>query len=128
MTNNRKHRKVCRGGNRWQSHGDSRGEPLFDGRSRIDTRKQLEVCTRVLDGVKGGGMRGQIHVFNSGESLCGSVLAADKARYKPHGESRADAKQDVGDGHSTTDRADSITAWKGRAISLKTSKLSEEPA
>ena len=128
MTNTRKHRKAWYGSDCWQSRIDSRGEPLFDGRSLTDPGKQLEACTRVLDGVKGGGMRGSVHAFNSGESLHGSAVAADQARYKPSGESRADAVQEVGDGHSTVDRADSITARKGRAISLNASKLSEEPA
>lgn len=127
-TNIRKHRKGCRGGHSWQSRGESSGEPLFDGRSLADMGKQLETCTPVLDGVKEGGMRGPIHGFNSGESLHGSVHAADKARYKPSGESRAEAMQEVGDGHSTVYRVDNTTAWEGRAISLKTSKLTEGPA
>lgn len=73
-------------------------------------------------------MRGQVHVFNSGESLSGSALAAEKARYKPSGESRADAGQEVGDGRSTVDRVDSKTTCEGRVISLERSKLQEEPA
>jgi hypothetical protein len=128
MTNNRKHRKEWPGSNCWQSRDDSSGEPLFYGRSLAVAGKQLETCTRGLDGVKGGGMRTQVLEFNSGESLHGSVRAADKARYKPSGEGRVDAMQEVGDGHSTEGRADNTTAGQERAISLKTSKLSEEPA
>lgn len=73
-------------------------------------------------------MRGQIQGFNSGESLHGSAFAADKGRYKPSGESRADAVQEVGDGRSTAERTDSITVCEGSAISLRTPNLSEEPA
>lgn len=128
MTNNRKHRKEWPGSICWQSRDDSSGEPLFDRRSLTVAGKQLETCTRDHDGVKGGGMRRQVLEFNSGESLHGSARAADKARYKPPGESRADAGQEVGDGRSTGNRADRTTAREERAISLKTSKLPEEPA
>lgn len=101
---------------------------MFDGRSLSGIGKQLEVCTYAPGGVKGGGMRGQIQGFNSGESLHGSAVWADKGRYKPSGESRADAVQEVGDGRSTVKRTDSITVREGRAISLRTPNLSEEPA
>jgi len=121
MTNDRKHRKKCPGGDSWQSREDSRGEPLFDGRSLPDTGKKLGARTRVLDGVKGGGMRGRKHEFKSGESLSGSAgCAADKERYKPSGESRTHARQEVGDGHSTADVRDNTTLAEERAISLDT--------
>jgi len=119
MTNYRKHRKECPGGDSWQSREDSRGEPLFDGRSLPEAGKQLGTSTRVLDGVKGGGMRGREHGLNSGESLSGSAgSAADKALYKPSGESSADARQEVGDGRSTVDGGDNTTPPEERAISL----------
>jgi len=121
MTNDRKHRKEWPGGDRWQSREDSRGEPLFYGRSLPDTGKKLGAGTRVLDGVKGGGMRGRKRELNSGESLSGSAgSAVDKMPYKPSGESGDEARQKVGDGHSTGDGRDRITRPEGRAISLDT--------
>lgn len=121
MTNDRKHRKEWPGGDSWQSRDDSRGEPLFDGRSLPDAGKQLGICTRILDGVKDGGMRGRKHGLNSGESLSGSAgSTADKAMYKPSGESIAHARQEVGDGHSTDDGRDNTTRPEERAISLDT--------
>ena len=119
MTNDRKHRKEWPGGDCWQSRVDSGGEPLFDGRSLPDAGKQLGECTRVPDGVKGGGMCGRKHGLNSGESLSSFAgSAADKALYKPPGEIDAHARQDVGDGRSTKDGRDSITRPEERAISL----------
>lgn len=65
-------------------------------------------------------MRGRKHGLNSGESLSGPAgSAANKARYKPSGESRTDARQEVGDGHSTVEGRESITRSEGRAISLE---------
>ena len=63
QTNIRKHRKACHGGYCWQSHGDSRGEPLFDGRSLPAAGKQLGTCASGLDGVKGGCTHGMIHML-----------------------------------------------------------------
>jgi group II intron reverse transcriptase/maturase len=64
-------------------------------------------------------MRGRKYEFKSGESLSGSAGdAADKALYKPSGESSAEAWQEVGDGHSTEDGRDSITLPEERSISL----------
>ena len=121
MTNDRKHRKGWHGRCCWQSHADSRDEPLFDGRSLPDAGKQLGTGTRVLDGVKGGGMCGRKHGLNSGESLSGSAgNVAEKALYKPSGESSTSARQEVGNGHSTDDGRDSTTRPEERAISLDT--------
>ena len=118
QTNIRKHRKEWPGVFCWQSRVESRGEPLFDGRSLPVAGKQLGVCTSGLDGVKGGCTHGMIHMLKSGESLSGSADSADKEWYKPIGESRSNAWQDVGDGRSTDDRGDSITPQEERAISL----------
>jgi hypothetical protein len=89
---------------------ESRGEPLFYGRSLPDAGKKLGKSTRILDGVKGGGMRGRKHGLKSGESLSGTAgSAAEKTLYKPSGESSDEARQEVGDGHSTGDGRDRIT-------------------
>ena len=118
MTNDRKHRKACPGGDSWQSREESRGEPLFDGRSLPAMGKQLGTCTHGLDGVKGGDTHGRNRGAKSGESLSGSAPVADKGRYKPRGESRPNARQEVGDGHSSADGGDSTTPPEQRAISL----------
>jgi len=79
----------------------------------------LGTCASGLDGVKDDDMRGRNHQSNSGESLSSSADdTGDKERYKPTGESRADACQEVGGGHSTVDRGDSITPREERATSL----------
>ena len=68
-------------------------------------------------------MRGRKHESKSGESLSGSgVSASDRMRHKPSGETRSEARQEVGDGHSTVDRRDNITRRKERAISLEAPK------
>jgi RNA-directed DNA polymerase len=118
MTNDRKHRKVCPGGDSWQSREESRGEPLFDGRSLPAMGKQLGTRTHGLDGVKGGDTHGRNRGAKSGESLAGSAREADKGRYKPFGESCSKARQEVGDGHSSEDAGDSTTPAERRVISL----------
>lgn len=117
-TNVRKHRKVCPGGDSWQSRVDSRGEPLFDGRSLPAMGKKLGRRTHGLDGVKGGDTHGRNRGAKSGESLSGSVHKTDKEWYKPRGEIHANARQEVGDGHSSDDGGDNITPSERRAISL----------
>ena len=126
QTNIRKHRKACHGGYCWQSHGDSRGEPLFDGRSLPAAGKQLGTCTSGLDGVKGGCTHGMIHMLKPGESLSGSADSVDKEWHKPTGETRSNAWQEVGDGRSTDDRRDSITLREERAISLDAPSKDED--
>ena len=126
QTNIRKHRKACHGEYCWQSHGDSRGEPLFDGRSLPVAGKQLGIRTSGIDGVKGGCTRGMIHMLKSGESLSGSADSVDKGWYNPSGESHFNAWQDVGDGRSTVDRRDSITLREERAISLDAPSKDED--
>jgi hypothetical protein len=123
MTNDRKHRKACPGMCCWQSQGDSVVEPLFDGRRLTVMGKQLGTCTHRADGVKGGGTLGRNHAFNSGEGLHGPADSAGKQRYKPTGESRGHAVQEVGDGRSTAKREDNTTSRQERAISLDTPRL-----
>ncbi len=128
LTNVRKHRKGYPDKDYWQSRVDSRGEPLFYGRSLTVMGKQLGRCTHDLDGVKGGGKRGQNHTLNSGESLFGRSFCERKLWYKPTGESLGNAVQEVGDGHSTVDRRDRITLCEERAISLGMMRMEEELA
>lgn len=129
MTNVRKHRKAYPVWHCWQRRGESRGEPLFYWRSLSAAGKKLGACTCSLDGVKGGDMCGRNHAVNSGESLFGPARSVGKRAYKPTGESARDARQEVGDGHSTLDAVDSITTVEERAVSLDMPyQLQEVPA
>lgn len=79
-------------------------------------------------GVKGGGMRGKSRHVNSGENLQGSAGRRIRAGIRRIVESRAEALQGVGDGHSTEDLRDTKTFREGRAISLEGPSLEEVPA
>jgi hypothetical protein len=79
------------------------------------------------DGVKGGGMRGKIRVVNSGESLHGPASGRVRNGIS-YCESRTEAVQEVGDGHSTEDPKDNITIGEERAISLECLCLKEVSA
>ena len=128
MTNDRKHRKGCHGNYSWQSRGDSRGEPLFDGRSLTTVGKKMGRSTRSLDGVKGDGMRGRSRLEKSGEDLQGPVayiseLPNSERRWvrigiSPKSEIHSNVLQGVGDGHSTENLRDNKTRREERAISL----------
>ena len=89
-------------------------------------RRKWERASMWPDGVKGGGMCGKICRVNSGESLHGPEWV--RIGISDHGESRFDAVQHVGDGHSTEDLKDNRTFGEGRAISLECPGRKEVPA
>jgi len=81
-----------------------------------------------LTGVKGDGMCGRTRTVKSGESLPGLAETRVRTGIRSISESRFDAEQEVGDGHSTEDLGSMTSPGEGRAISLKGPGLEEEPA
>ena len=118
MTNDRKHRKRTPGEDCWQSRGRSEvANHCSIGEACHSRGSKWEDAPAGLTGVKGDGMRGRTCSANSGESLPGS--ARIRSGIRSNSESRVDAMQEVGDGHSTEDLKDTTTFGEGRAISLK---------
>jgi len=128
-TNDCKHRKVTPSSCCWQSWGRRGVASLCSMGEACHLRaSKWEDAPAGPTGVKGDGMCGKIRDVNSGESLHGSALGRIRIGISDHGESRPDAVQEVGDGHSTCDPKDNITFGEERAISLEWLCLKEEPA
>lgn len=119
LTNDRKHRKATPSANCWQSWGRRRVASLCSiGEARSLWASKWEDAPTGPAGVKGDGMCGRIRDVNSGESLHGSATGRIKIGISD-GESRPDAVQEVGDGHSTCDLEDNRPFREERAIGLE---------
>ena len=128
-TNDRKHRKVTPGGYSGQSRGRFRvARTCSMDEACYAWGRRWEDAPMRPGGVKGGGMRGKSRHVNSGENLQGSAGRRIRAGIRRIVESRAEALQGVGDGHSTEDLRDTKTFREGRAISLEGPSLEEVPA
>jgi hypothetical protein len=118
MTNDRKHRKRTPGEDSWQSRGRREvANRCSIGEACHSRGSKWEHAPAGLTGVKGDGMRGRTCSAKSGESLHGS--ARIRSGIRSNSESRTDAMQEVGDGHSTEDPRIMTNLGEGRAISLK---------
>jgi hypothetical protein len=128
-TNVRKPRKGTPGGYGWQSRGRcEEANPCSMGEACHSRGSKWEHAPADLTGVKGDGMRGRSRTVKSGESLPGLAETRVRTGIRSNSESRSDAVQEVGDGHSTDDLGIMTTPGEGRAISLKGPGMEEEPA
>jgi len=129
ITNDRKPRKVTPGGYCWQSRGRCEEANLCSMGEACHSRgSKWEHAPADLIGVKGDGMCGRSCTVKSGESLPGLAETRVRTGIRSISESRPDAEQEVGDGHSTEDLGTMTSPGEGRAISLKGPGREEEPA
>jgi hypothetical protein len=129
ITNDRKPRKVTPGGYCWQSQGKSEEANLCSMGEACHSRgSKWESAPADLTGVKGDGMCGRTCSAKSGEGLHGSAFLRIRTGIRLITESRTEAVQDVGDGHSTEDPGTMKNPGEGRAISLESGGWKEVPA
>ena len=129
QTNDRKPRKGTRGGSGGQSQGRREEASLCSmGEVGPPWGRKWEDAPTCPDGAKGDGMRGRVRVVKSGENLQGSAGRRIRTGIRRIVESRPEALQGVGDGHSTEDPKTMKNFGEGRAVSLERPGGKEVPA
>jgi hypothetical protein len=119
-TNDRKHRKATPNGYCCQSSGRSEeANRCSIGEACHSRGSKWENALAGLTGVKGDGMCGRVRLAKSGENLSGPGATWERIGIRNKAESRIDAGQEVGDGHSTEDPGTMKSLGEGRAISLR---------